>query len=101
MWDRDRAADHERDCEYVIEFGVGNAQLGALDHVVGDAVVATKNNGRDQPEHLVGFGGQGAIFVDIRIDIEESSDLLMLRTQEDFVECDAFFFEFGDGFAGH
>lgn len=71
----DRAADDEGDIECLPKLGVGGAGLDARIDVVRDAVIASQHHAGGEAEQFFGLGIQGALFIDLGIDPEETLGL--------------------------
>src|SRR5690606_39599398 len=68
------------------ELLVGEAQLGAADEVVRDAVVAAEDEGCDEAEELLGPGVEGPVLVDAGVEGPEAADLEVALLEDALVE---------------
>jgi hypothetical protein len=93
MGDGNGAADDQGDIEGVDNLGAGPASPGALDDVVGDAVVAAEDGGGDQAEEFLGLGVQGTRLVSLVIEGKEALDAEVAAIEDFFVEVGAKFLE--------
>src|SRR5690606_8873767 len=84
--DDDGAADDEADGEGLEELLVGEADLGALDEVVGDAAVAAEDEGGDEAEERLGGGVERAVLVDAGVEGPEAVDLEVALVEDALVE---------------
>src|SRR5690606_5336324 len=84
--DDDGAADDEGDGEGLEELLVGEAELGAADEVVGDAVVAAEDERGDEAEELLGGGVEGSILVDAGVEGPEAADLEVALVEDALVQ---------------
>src|SRR5690606_27350271 len=84
--DDDGAADDEADGEGLEELLVGEAELGAADEVVGDAVVAAEDEGGDEAEELLGGSVEGAVLVDAGVEGPEAADLEIALVEDALVQ---------------
>ena len=89
MWDGDGAADNQGHIEGVDDLGAVPARLGALDDVVGDAVVATEHSGGDQAQQFLGLGVECAGFVGLVVEGKEAFDAEVTAVEDFFIEIRA------------
>src|SRR5690606_34568249 len=73
--DHDRAADDQPDRERLEQLLVAQPLLDATHQVVGDAVVAAQDHGRNEAEQLLRAGVEGACLVGAAVEREEAADL--------------------------
>src|SRR5690606_18407660 len=84
--DHDGAAHPEAVGERLEELLVREAQLGAADEVVRDAVVAAEDEGCDEAEELLGPGVEGPVLVDAGVEGPEAADLEVALLEDALVE---------------
>jgi hypothetical protein len=66
----------------------------ALEHVIGDAVIASEHKRRDKPQQLLGLRIKRSAFVSQMIECEESFDAKMIGTQDPLVHIRSMLVEF-------
>jgi hypothetical protein len=69
------------------------ADFAAADQVIGNAVIAAQDGGSDQAEEFLCFGVQGAGFVSLMVQSEETLDAEVAATKDFVVEFGAGFLE--------
>jgi hypothetical protein len=93
MGDGNGAAHDQGDVEGVDDLGAGPASLGALNDVVGNAVVAAEDGGGDEAEEFLGFSVEGTGFVSLVVQGEESLDAEVAAVEDFFIQVSAEFLE--------
>jgi hypothetical protein len=87
--DGDGTADDEGHVESINDFIPLPAFFGAANEVIRDAVVAAKDRGSDESEKFLCFGADGAGFVGLMIESEESFHAEMAAAEDFLVEVGA------------
>ena len=94
-----RSAYYQSYVEGLEKLCIGDLLLDALDYVVGDTVIATKNERGDESHQLFGLPGKRAIIVSLGIQVEEAFDLKVSFCQNFLVHFLPISFEFFEGVA--
>src|SRR5437667_11360365 len=99
MRDCYRSAYYQSYIEGLEELCVGDLLLDTLDNVVGNAVIATKNERCDKSQQLLSLSRKRAIIVSLGIQVEEAFDLKISFCQNFLVHFLPVSFELFEGVA--
>jgi hypothetical protein len=89
--DGDGPADDERDVQRVNHFGTVPSFFSAANEMIGDAVIATKNRGRDEAEEFFRLCAECAGFVSLMIESEKALDAEVTAIQDFLIQIGAKF----------
>ena len=93
----DGTANNKSDAEDLKELFAGQPLFVACLYVIADAIIASQDQRRRQPEHLLDVATQCAIFVYIAVEIKKSFDDKVVLVEDLVVHFFAKRIEFIDG----